>query len=74
MTKADLQDQRRRTMIGVGLVSADRAHLVEVLAGVERFVGRPQPERSYSRRQQELRSNNLRTLINCSAETPFEAP
>ena len=27
VTEADLQDQHRRTVIGVGLVAADRAHL-----------------------------------------------
>ena len=31
-------DQYRRTQLGAGLVAADRAHLVEVLTAVERFV------------------------------------
>jgi uncharacterized protein len=38
-------DQYRRAQVGVGLVAADRAHLVEVLDAVERFVaGRPEIE------------------------------
>src|SRR4029453_15175147 len=37
--------QHRRTKLGAGLVAADRAHLVEVLAAVEHFVaGRPEIE------------------------------
>ena len=37
--------QYRRTQVGVGLVAADRAHLVEVLDAVERFVAaRPEFE------------------------------
>jgi uncharacterized protein YlxP (DUF503 family) len=52
------QDQYRRTRIGVGLVSADRAHLVEVLAAVERFVaGLPEIE-LLSARQRELHSED----------------
>jgi uncharacterized protein YlxP (DUF503 family) len=36
-------DQYRRSQVGAGLVAADRAHLVEVLDGVERLVaGRPE--------------------------------
>lgn len=31
-------DQYRRSQVGAGLVAADRAHLVEVLDAVERFV------------------------------------
>jgi uncharacterized protein YlxP (DUF503 family) len=39
------QDQYRRSQVGAGLVAADRAHLVEVLDAVERFVaGRPEIE------------------------------
>lgn len=38
-------DQYRRSQVGAGLVAADRAHLVEVLDAVERFVaGRPEIE------------------------------
>ncbi|NUT72631.1 DUF503 domain-containing protein [Pseudarthrobacter sp. C4D7] len=50
--------QYRRTQLGVGLVAADRAHLVEVLAAVERFVaGRPEIE-LLSARQRELHSED----------------
>ncbi|MET1085678.1 MAG: DUF503 domain-containing protein [Arthrobacter sp.] len=51
-------DQYRRTKLGVGLVAADRAHLVEVLAAVERLVaGRPEIE-LLSVRQRELHSED----------------
>jgi uncharacterized protein YlxP (DUF503 family) len=51
-------DQYRRTQLGVGLVAADRAHLVEVLAAVERLVaGRPEIE-LLSARQRELHSED----------------
>ncbi|MFF2032306.1 DUF503 domain-containing protein [Arthrobacter sp. NPDC058192] len=51
-------EQHRRTQIGAGLVAADRAHLVEVLAAVERFVAaRPEME-LLSARQRELRSDD----------------
>ena len=37
--------QYRRAQLGAGLVAGDRAHLVEVLDAVERFVaGRPEVE------------------------------
>jgi uncharacterized protein len=50
--------QYRRTQVGVGLVAADRAHLVEVLAAVERFVAaRPEFE-LLSARQRELHSED----------------
>jgi len=52
------QEQYRRTQIGAGLVAADRAHLVEVLTAVERFVAaRPELE-LLSARQRELRSDD----------------
>lgn len=58
VAEAGLQDQYRRALIGVGLVAADRAHLVEVLAAVERFVAaRPELE-LLSARQRELRSDD----------------
>ncbi|GER22726.1 hypothetical protein NCCP1664_12230 [Zafaria cholistanensis] len=39
------QDLYRRARVGVGLVAADRAHLVEVLDAAERFVAaRPELE------------------------------
>ena len=58
VTEAGLQDQYRRTLIGVGLVAADRAHLIEVLAAVERFIAaRPELE-LLSTRQRELRSDD----------------
>ncbi|KQQ90106.1 MULTISPECIES: DUF503 domain-containing protein [Micrococcaceae] len=45
-------DQYRRTRVGAGLVAADRAHLVEVLDAVERFVaGRPEIELLSARRR-----------------------
>lgn len=38
-------DQYRRSQVGAGLVAADRAHLIEVLDAVERFVAaRPELE------------------------------
>ena len=50
--------QYRRTQLGVGLVAADRAHLVEVLAAVERFVAaRPEFE-LLSARQRDLHSED----------------
>ncbi|MCB5273620.1 hypothetical protein BJG92_01144 [Arthrobacter sp. SO5] len=58
VAEAGLQDQHRRSVVGVGLVAADRAHLVEVLAAVERFVaGLPELE-LLSARQRELRSDD----------------
>ena len=52
------QDQYRRTRLGAGLVAADRAHLVEVLTAVERFVAaRPELE-LLSARQRELHSED----------------
>jgi uncharacterized protein YlxP (DUF503 family) len=51
-------DQYRRTRLGVGLVAADRAHLVEVLDAVERLVAaRPEIE-LLSARQRELHSED----------------
>lgn len=45
-------DQYRRSQVGAGLVAADRAHLVEVLDAVERFVaGRPELELLSARRR-----------------------
>ena len=58
VAEAGFQDQYRRSVIGVGLVAADRSHLVEVLAAVERFVAaRPELE-LLSARQRELRSDD----------------
>ena len=58
VAETDLHDQHRRTVIGVGLVAADRAHLISVLAAVERFVAaRPELE-LLSARQRELRSDD----------------
>ncbi|MEJ1179480.1 DUF503 domain-containing protein [Arthrobacter sp. R4] len=51
-------EQYRRSQVGVGLVAADRAHLVEVLTAVERFVAyRPELE-LLSARQRELHSED----------------
>jgi uncharacterized protein YlxP (DUF503 family) len=51
-------EQYRRTRIGAGLVAADRAHLVEVLTAVERFVAfRPELE-LLSARQREIHSED----------------
>lgn len=51
-------DQYRRTKVGVGMVAGDRAHLVEVLDAVDRFVaGRPEIE-LLSARQRELHSED----------------
>lgn len=45
-------EQCRRTRVGAGLVAADRAHLVEVLDAVERFVAaRPEIELLSARRR-----------------------
>ena len=58
VTEAGYQDQYRRALVGAGLVAADRAHLIEVLAAVERFVAaRPEVE-LLSARQRELRSDD----------------
>jgi uncharacterized protein YlxP (DUF503 family) len=58
VTEAAYHDQYRRTVIGAGLVAADRAHLIEVLAAVERFVA-AQPELELlSARQREIRSDD----------------
>ncbi|BCW17946.1 hypothetical protein NtRootA9_06540 [Arthrobacter sp. NtRootA9] len=44
--------QYRRAQLGAGLVAGDRAHLVEVLDAVERFVaGRPEIELLSARRR-----------------------
>jgi uncharacterized protein YlxP (DUF503 family) len=51
-------EQYRRARVGAGLVAADRAHLVEVLTAVERFVAaRPEIE-LLSARQRELHSED----------------
>ncbi|MEV7574770.1 DUF503 domain-containing protein [Pseudarthrobacter sp. NPDC089323] len=51
-------DQYRRSRVGVGMVAADRAHLVEVLDAVDRFVaGRPEIE-LLSARQREIHSED----------------
>jgi uncharacterized protein YlxP (DUF503 family) len=51
-------DQYRRSRVGVGLMAADRAHLVEVLDAVDRFVaGRPEIE-LLSARQREIHSED----------------
>ncbi|AMM31198.1 hypothetical protein SA2016_0502 [Sinomonas atrocyanea] len=51
-------DLHRRARIGVGIVSADRAHAVEVLDAVERLVaGRPEVE-LLSARRREARSDD----------------
>ena len=58
VTEAGYQDQYRRALVGAGLVAADRAHLIKVLAAVERFVAaRPEVE-LLSARQRELRSDD----------------
>jgi uncharacterized protein len=50
--------QYRRSQVGAGLVAADRAHLVEVLTAVERFVAaRPEIE-LLSARQREIHSED----------------
>ena len=50
--------QYRRSQVGAGLVAADRAHVVEVLTAVERFVAaRPEFE-LLSTRQRELHSED----------------
>lgn len=51
---AEVGDHRqyRRTRLGAGLVAADRAHLIEVLDAVERFVAaRPELELLSARRR-----------------------
>ncbi len=58
VAETGLQDQHRRTVIGVGLVAADRAHLVEVLDAVERFVAARPDVELLSARQRELRSDD----------------
>lgn len=47
-----VQDLHRRAGVGAGLVAADRAHAVEVLDAVERFVAaRPELELLSARRR-----------------------
>lgn len=58
VAETGLQDQHRRTLIGVGLVAADRAHLVEVLDAVERYVAARPDVELLSARQRELRSDD----------------
>jgi hypothetical protein len=56
--EVDDQDLHRRARIGAALVSADRAHAVEVLDAVERFVaGRPEVD-LLSARRRELHSED----------------
>ncbi|MDQ0680195.1 uncharacterized protein YlxP (DUF503 family) [Arthrobacter pascens] len=51
-------EQYRRSQVGAGLVAADRAHVVEVLTAVERFMAaRPEFE-LLSTRQRELHSED----------------
>lgn len=51
-------EQYRRSQVGAGLVAADRAHVVDVLTAVERFVAaRPEFE-LLSTRQRELHSED----------------
>ena len=57
VAEVDHLDLHRRIGIGVSLVAADRAHVVEVLDAVETFVaGRPETELLSTRR--ELRSSD----------------
>ncbi|MEH0109893.1 DUF503 domain-containing protein [Tersicoccus sp. MR15.9] len=52
VAEVDHQDLHRRAGLGVGLVGADRAHLVSVLDGVEQFVAyRPEVELLEARRR-----------------------
>ena len=58
VAEAGFQDQYRRTVLGAGLVAADRAHIVEVLDAVERLVAaRPEVE-LLSARRRELNSED----------------
>lgn len=53
VAEAGFQDQHRRTVIGAGLVAADRSHIVEVLDAVERFVAaRPEVDLLSARRRE----------------------
>lgn len=52
VAEVDHQDLHRRAAIGVGLVGADRAHLVSVLDAVEQFVAyRPEIDLLAARRR-----------------------
>ncbi len=52
IAEVDLQDLHRRAAVGAGLVSADRAHIVEVLDAVENYVAyRPGIDLLSSRRR-----------------------
>lgn len=52
VAEVDSQDLHRRATVGVGLVSGDRRHVVDVLDAVERFVaGRPELELLSARRR-----------------------
>ena len=58
VAEAGFQDQYRRTVLGAGLVAADRALIVEVLDAVERLVAaRPEVE-LLSARRRELNSED----------------
>ena len=50
--EVDSQELHRRASVGIGLVSADRAHVLEVLDASERLVAsRPEVELLSTRRQ-----------------------
>jgi len=52
VAEVDHQDLHRRTAIGAGVVSADRAHVVEVLDAVEQLVAyRPEVDLLSAQRQ-----------------------
>lgn len=50
--EVDSQELHRRSAVGIGLVSADRAHVLDVLDAAERLVAsRPEVELLSTRRQ-----------------------
>ena len=52
VAEVDHQDLHRRAVVGVGLVGADRRHVVDVLDRVERYVAaRPEVELLSARRR-----------------------
>ncbi|MHA7281514.1 DUF503 domain-containing protein [Arthrobacter sp. TMS2-4] len=52
VAEVDHQDLHRRAVVGVGLVGADRQHVVDVLDRVERYVAaRPEVELLSARRR-----------------------
>lgn len=59
VSETEHREVHRRTGIGVAMVSADRAHVVEVLEAVERFAARRPEVELLSARVRVLRSDDV---------------